>query len=105
MAMLSGKARTATLTALLILCLFQGIAHGAEAWRADFDETCSRTTEAMTLTVKELNTLLERCAALQKIIESQEETVRKVYLKRLQLCRNLYAYVLDYKKGAEQTAK
>ena len=44
----------------------------------------------MTLSVQELNALLEKCAALQKIIETQEESVRKVYLKRLQLCRNLY---------------
>jgi C4-dicarboxylate-specific signal transduction histidine kinase len=99
------KGRTLALTVVLFLCLCQGIACSEEAWRASFDETCSKTTEAMTLSVGELTGLLERCAVLQKIIESQEESVRKVYLKRLQLCRNLYAYVLDYKKGGGATSE
>jgi hypothetical protein len=93
-----------TTTALLFLCLSQGIALGEEPWRTSFAETCANTSDAMTLSVKELNALLEKCAALQKIIETQEESVRKVYLKRLQLCRNLYAYVLEYKKN-EQVSK
>jgi len=93
------KACILTLTAAFLLCLFQGGARSEEPWRAEFEQACSKTTNAMTLSVQELNALLERCGALQKIIEAQEESVRKVYLKRLQLCRNLYAYVLDYRKS------
>ena len=87
--------------AALFLFLFQGIGFGEEAWRAKFEETCAKTSDAMSLSVNELNTLLENCTALEKVIESQDESVRKVYLKRLQLCRNLYAYVLEYKKNAQ----
>jgi len=86
-------------TGLFCLWLFQGLAGGEEPWRADFDQTCAQTGEAMSLTVNELNLLIEKCAALQKAIETEEESVRKVYLKRLQMCRNLYAYVLEYKKN------
>jgi hypothetical protein len=93
------KTFTLTLTAALLLCLFQGVARSDEPWLAEFEQTCSKTTDAMTLSVQELNALLERCGALQKIIETQEESVRRVYLKRLQMCRNLYAYVLDYRKS------
>ena len=89
------------MAALLFLCLSRGTAQSEQSWRASFEETCSRTTEAMTLTVGELNALLERCAALQKIIETEEESVRKVYLRRLQMCRNLYAYVIEYKKSGQ----
>lgn len=93
-------------TAILLLLLLQGVAAGADqAWRQSFDETCAKTDQAMTLSIPELNALLERCAELQKVIETQEESVRKVYLKRLALCRNLYAYVLDYKKSAQTTSK
>jgi hypothetical protein len=95
------KLRTAAVTGFLCLSLFQGVAFGEESWRADFDETCAQTSGAMALSVTELNLLVERCAALQKIIETQEESVRKVYLKRLQMCRNLYAYVIDYKKNEQ----
>jgi hypothetical protein len=93
------KLRRASLAGLACLWLLQGAAWGAEPWRAEFDATCSQTDEAMALSLPELDLLLQRCSALQKIIEAQEESVRKVYLKRLQLCRNLYAYVVEFKKN------
>jgi len=94
------KGKTAALAALLLLALSQ-TAQGEEPWLTSFEQTCSRTGEAMTLSVDELKMLLERCAALQKVIETQQESVRKVYLKRLQLCRNLYAYMLEYKTNQQ----
>jgi len=90
--------------AALLLALLAGSASAEEKWRAEFDDTCGKTTQAMTLSPDELQTLLDRCAALERVIESQEESVRKVFLKRLKLCRDLYAYVLDYKRNA-QSAK
>jgi hypothetical protein len=80
------------------------MACGDEAWRADFDAVCAQSNEAMALPVSELKTLIEKCDRLQKVIEAQEETVRKVFLKRLQLCRNLYVFVLEAKME-EQKAK
>jgi len=87
-------------TGLCCLWLLQGVSGAEEPWREDFDRTCAKTQVAMELSVSELKQLIERCAALQKVIEAQDDSVRKVYGKRLQLCRNLYAYVLDYKTGA-----
>lgn len=96
------KGRTALLTALFLLGLLQGTGRGAEAWRESFGETCAKTSEAMTLSVDELNALLQKCDLIQKVVETQEESVRKVFTKRLQQCRNLYAYVLEYKKNGQQ---
>ena len=90
------------MTGLLCLGLFQGISLGEEPWRADFEETCARTGTAMDLSVTELKLLIDKCATLEKLIEKSDESARKVYLKRLQMCRNLYAYVLDYKSGPAQ---
>ena len=101
---LAPKAKIATMTALLFLTLLPVTSRSEESWRANFEQTCSKTSDAMTLSAAELNTLLERCGSLQKIIETQEESVRKVYLKRLQLCRNLYAYMVEYKQN-EQASK
>ena len=83
---------------LLALALAQPL-WAEEAWQATFDETCSKSNQAMTMSVQELRDLLAKCDALQKVIETQEESVRKVYLKRLSLCRNLYAYMLEYKQS------
>lgn len=89
--------------AVVLLLGLVGRARCEESWRAAFEQTCSKTSQAMTLSTEELKTLLDKCDALQKIVETQEESVRKVYLKRLQLCRNLYSYMLEYKKN--QTMK
>ena len=99
MTTITGRVRGAALTLFVSLWLCQGGGRCEEPWRAEFDATCARTSEAMTLSVAELNQLIQRCSALQKVIEVQEESVRKVYLKRLQLCRNLYDYVLEYRKN------
>lgn len=85
----------------LLLMTFAPVAHGEEPWQTTFEQTCSRTSEAMTLSVPELESLLQKCRDLEKVIATCDESVRKVYLKRLQLCKNLYAYVVEYKKGGE----
>lgn len=72
-------------------------AHGEDAWRTDFNLTCAQSNDAMALSMAELKMLIEQCDRLQKIVEVQDETVRKVYLKRLQLCKNLYVFVLESK--------
>lgn len=77
-------------------------AYGEEAWRTDFDAACAQSNDAMALSVAELKKLVEQCDRLQKIIETQEETVRKVYLKRLQMCKNLYVFVLETKMQEQQ---
>ncbi len=68
-------------------------------WQKEFDEICSKTQDAMTFTVAELNTLIQRSDALEPKIEKLDETRRKVYLRRLRQCRGLYAYVLESKKN------
>ena len=83
------------ITGLLVFSMTQQLAFGEEAWRTDFDTVCAQSNEAMTLSVSELKTLIDKCDRLKKVIESQDETVRKVFLKRLQLCRNLYVFVLE----------
>jgi hypothetical protein len=85
----------------LIFSMTQHAAFGEEAWRTDFDTVCAQSNEAMTLSVGELKQLLDKCDRLQKVIEAQDETVRKVFLKRLQMCRNLYVFVLESKQAAK----
>lgn len=98
----------------LFLCLFlavtlpagfqavdvrSAVAAGAvEPWKVEFDAVCGQTDNAADMTVEELKKALERCDALKPNIEALEATPRKVYLKRLQMCRNLFAYLLEGKE-------
>jgi hypothetical protein len=106
---MSGTARV--VAALLALAAFPGSAAraadgpGAAAtkagWKAEFDDVCARTQEAMTLSPAELKDLVARCDALKPIIDALDETSRKVYARRLETCRNLYQFVLDYKQKGD----
>jgi hypothetical protein len=79
-----------------------GLARAAaeEAWLAEFEAVCSRTQDAMTLSTDELRALVARCDGLKPKVEALDPSRRKVYLRRLQLCRELYQFVLDARGNA-----
>ena len=76
---------------------------GAEATeqvcRKEFDDVCSKTQDAMSFSTEQLAGLVQRCDALLPKIQKLNDTQKKVYLRRLEQCRGLYAYVLDSKKN------
>ncbi len=71
-----------------------------EAWAAEFEEVCSKTQDAMTLSSDELRALISRCDALNAKIDVLDPSRRKVYAKRLQQCRELYVFVLSSREKA-----
>ena len=66
-----------------------------EVWKTEYEAVCSKTDAAMMLSAEELRVLIVRCDKLKPQIEAEEESTRKIYLRRLQMCRELYKYVLD----------
>jgi hypothetical protein len=52
----------------------------------------------MTLSPEELKGLIARCDRLKPRIEAEGESARKVFLRRLHMCRELYKYVLESKE-------
>lgn len=101
--------RAARMVAVLALAVLGGgAAPAAEApaapaavrkdWKAEFEDVCAKTQDAMTLSVDELKSLIDRCEALRPSIEALDETQRKVYSRRLDACKNLYVFVLEYKQ-------
>lgn len=69
-------------------------ARAAEGWRAEFDDVCGQTQDAMALGTDELRRLVQRADALLPQLERLPEPDRKVFTKRLKACRDLYAFVL-----------
>jgi len=89
--------------AALGLLLFVVAPAGAQApqdWRAEFEAVCGTTENSTALSVEELTSLVARCDKLAEAIGAEEETVRRVYLRRLKMCRDLLAFVLESKGGA-----
>ncbi len=73
-----------------------------QGWEKEFQDVCSKTQDSMILKQDELKALIARCDALKPKIEKLDETRRKVYLKRLDQCRGLYAYVLESKQSEKK---
>lgn len=69
-----------------------------EAWKQEFDDICSKTTDSMSLGAEELSVLIARCEKLKPVIDRQEETTRKVYSKRLESCKKLFVFVMESKQ-------
>ena len=86
------------LSTVVLAALLAISAPAAEGWRGDFEEVCGKTDQAMSLSLPELKSLLERCARVEKALESEDESVRKVYQKRVQMCRNLYRFMVETKE-------
>ncbi len=79
-----------------------GIAHAQQDWKEEFAAVCSKTQNAMTLSIAELKDLIERCDKLEERLNEldgmQGGTERKVYTKRLKMCKDLYKFTLEYKE-------
>ena len=102
-----------TFISLLFLCFSNGSnivgsltsAHAQLDWKQEYADVCSHTQNAMTLSSAELKDHIDRCDKLQDRINelngSQGGTERKVYTKRLKMCRDLYVFTLEYKDNKE----
>jgi hypothetical protein len=78
--------------------LISGVAHAQEDWKREFDDICAKTQDAMVFNPEELKSLINRCDKIRPLIEKLDETQRKVYLRRLQMCRDLFSFVLESKE-------
>lgn len=77
-------------------------ASAEETWKKEFDDICAKTDDPMGLSAEELKSLIARCRTLEKVIEGLDESTRKVYLKRLGMCRDLFIYMLTVKESEKK---
>jgi hypothetical protein len=77
------------------LCRPLQVAYAEDNWKTEFDDLCSKTDDSPSLAKDEVKNLIVRCDALKPRIEKLEESPRKVYLKRLQACRDLFVFALE----------
>jgi len=73
-------------------------AEGEEGWRREFDDVCGKTSESQSLSTEELGKLVDRCDKLKPQIEKLGESERKVFLRRLKMCRDLYDFMLETRR-------
>ncbi len=77
----------------------EGVAYAQDTWKDEFDDVCSKTQDAMGLTPDELKALVKKCDELKPRIEKLSGAQKRVYLRRLKMCRDLYVFVLESKEN------
>jgi len=82
-----------------VLLFESGNAYALDDWKKEFDAVCSKTQDAMAFTSDELRNFIERCDALKPLMEKLDEPQRTINLRRLKMCRGLYAFVLEIKEN------
>jgi len=95
---------------VMTFMLFACTVEPQHAWpevqfKTEFDDICMQTVDADSMSIRELETLIMRCDKLLSIIEKNVEPERKIYLKKLRMCRNLFVYIMETKKSAETESK
>lgn len=87
-----------TFLLIFLISFFSNTLLEAEDWKKEYEEICSKTSDVMTLSLEELRDLISRCDKLKAVIEGlEDDSTRRVYLKRLQMCRDLYNFALEEK--------
>lgn len=81
-----------------LVCFAKPAQAAEKSWEQEFNAVCSQTNDSMSLSREELQLLIVRCEKLKPVVEGKEETTRKVYGKRLEMCKNLLVFVLETKK-------
>lgn len=82
----------------VLIMLNSGSIYAQDSWKAEFDDICSKTGIAITFTKEELKALVDRCDKLKPTIETLDESQKKVYLKRLKMCRDMFIFAIESKK-------
>lgn len=72
-----------------------GTAYAQDDWKMEFDTVCAKSQDSGAIPFEELKELVTRCDKLRLRIDKLDETQKKVYLKRLQMCRDLFSFVLE----------
>lgn len=82
-----------------------GTAYARGDWQQEFAEVCGKTQNAMELSSDELLRNIDRCNELENRIHEPggpQGSEKKVYMKRLKMCKDLYVYVLESREKKEE---
>jgi hypothetical protein len=95
-------ARFAVVVIAGILLFGAGVSHSSEEWKVEFEAVCSKTDVLTEMSEAEIASLLERCDKLATSLDAENESFRKVNLRRLKNCRDLISFMLDSKRAGNE---
>ena len=76
----------------------------AQSWIEDFDKICAQAEFADSLPTAALKELVLESDKLLVVIEAGNDPRKKVFIFRLNKCRNLFVYIMDLREAKERSA-
>lgn len=96
--------KTSTLACLLVLSVFATapvLSGEVIEWKEQFETICSQTTAAASLSAGQLQKLVNESDELLARLKLLEEPSVKVYIFRLEKCRDLFQFMLDWQQQTQ----
>ncbi len=82
-----------------ILVCFSSLSFANEqSWRYEYNSICGDTQKAVTLPGEEINALIDKCDKLLNEIKATDNPRKKIFIFRIEKCRNFYQYISDSTK-------
>lgn len=91
---------TKVLVAFTLVLACATAAPAAETWKDTFEDVCSKVDASQTMSIKELEALIERADKLAPEIQKSDDPAKKIYLKRLKNCRSIFEFSIDAKMSS-----
>lgn len=79
---------------------FAAAAAATENWKGAFEDVCSKVDASQTMSIKELESLIQQADKLLPEIQKSEDPAKKIYLKRLKNCRSIFEFSIESKKNS-----
>lgn len=86
-----------------MIVLWVGVG-AAQSWKDDFERICGQTNDSESLSKEQLQTLVKESDELRKRLDQVNDPGKKVYVPRLEKCRNFFAFMAE-KKGSADASK
>ncbi len=93
--MINRIGRIFIVSALLLVSLQVSYCFAEDTWISEFEDICGRTEDSSGMNKEELKALIDRCDKLRPVIESSDNPQKKIYLFRLDKCKNLFNYAIQ----------
>ncbi|GBD99604.1 hypothetical protein BMS3Abin07_01641 [bacterium BMS3Abin07] len=80
-----------------LIILFPSITFSS-GWESEFEAICSKLTMADSMSIEEIQSLIDRSDKLLKVIEASDNPGKKIFIRRLKKCRAFFEFSIEVKK-------
>jgi len=82
----------------ILICVSSLSYANEKSWMDEYNIICGDTQEAVQLPGEEIKTLIDKCDKLLNKIKAADNPRKKIFIFRIEKCRNFYQFIANSKK-------